>query len=143
MTFEKGLCHRPENNYLDWFSEDPQEIELCKKICHSCPIRFNCAQTALDSEEMWGIWGGMDDFKVRRAYALDIFGTIRKRTDDQYCPFCLGVDITYSSKKQANKYSAECSGCGIVWKTYVVPSKIRKVLERKYGSNMGKFVADV
>lgn len=140
MNYEDGLCHRPENRDLDWFSEDPEVIDTCRKICYSCPIRFECAQEALNNREIHGMWGGMDDYRVRRALSVDIFGDIRRRVYKQHCPFCDSHDLTYANKKYLEKYTVECNDCGIEWKSHIIPVKIRRALERKYGDDMGKFV---
>lgn len=101
---------------------------------------IQCAQYALDNDEYWGIWGGMDDFKVRRAISVDEFGDVRKRVYMQHCPFCDNAELEYSNKKTNEKYDIDCLNCGMTWKSYIIPAKVKKSLERKYGPDMGKSV---
>jgi hypothetical protein len=35
-------------------------------ICHTCPVRLQCGNTALERREQWGVWGGMTE-RQRRA----------------------------------------------------------------------------
>lgn len=36
----------------------PTHTEAAKAVCHRCPIRLQCLQTAVEDVERWGIWGG-------------------------------------------------------------------------------------
>lgn len=139
-VFEQGICHLEENKHLDWYSDDPKMQEECKDVCLDCPIMVQCAQHALNEQEIWGIWGGMDEFRVRRAIAVDNFGDVRKRVYKQRCPFCNSNDLTYSTKKEDEQYSVDCENCGVCWQAYIVPAKVERSLKRKYGPDMGKTV---
>lgn len=37
----------------------PEAMEQAKEICQTCMVRFDCLQTALDTGERHGIWGGL------------------------------------------------------------------------------------
>lgn len=47
-------CEDPEL----FFSEKPDEVELAKAVCASCPVREPCLEGALQRAEPWGVWGG-------------------------------------------------------------------------------------
>ncbi len=35
-------------------------------VCRSCPVRFDCLEQALGSDERLGIWGGLSERERRR-----------------------------------------------------------------------------
>lgn len=41
-----------------FFAEAPEEVELAKSLCGSCPVRGQCLAGALERREPWGVWGG-------------------------------------------------------------------------------------
>ena len=54
---EQGLCR---HYYFDaWFSDARPLIEFAKNICQSCPVRTDCLNYALNTNERHGIWGGL------------------------------------------------------------------------------------
>lgn len=63
---EHGACRQfpeldtPEfNAWHDAKRGSAQEL-AAKSICAGCPVRLNCATSALERGEPWGIWGGLD-----------------------------------------------------------------------------------
>jgi hypothetical protein len=48
----------------DWFPDDKRfrgDVRLIKAICNEiCPVREQCLAYAIDRNEVWGIWGGLD-----------------------------------------------------------------------------------
>lgn len=57
---ELGACQLfPE---LDWIEVKPKTAEAlaCRTICAACPVKFDCALSALERGEPNGIWGGLD-----------------------------------------------------------------------------------
>jgi WhiB family transcriptional regulator, redox-sensing transcriptional regulator len=42
------------------------EQNVAKRICRSCPVRFECLADALDNRIEFGVWGGMTE-RERRA----------------------------------------------------------------------------
>ena len=41
-----------------WFAESPDDVERAKALCHECPVRARCLDSALERQEPWGVWGG-------------------------------------------------------------------------------------
>ncbi len=41
-----------------WFAEDPEDLELAKAQCRSCPLRAACLAGAIERREPCGVWGG-------------------------------------------------------------------------------------
>jgi hypothetical protein len=127
----------------DWF---PELDELTKernarKVCHRCPVQFECAQAGLSGREAWGIWGGMEEFRVRRALGKDSFGSPRARTIDLVCPYCNSNDLEIAKKRTSKGYRVECNSCSIEWITYRIPEKVRKAA-LKADDNMGRIMGD-
>ena len=48
----------------------PVQADLAKAICHRCPVLDNCLQSALDTREDWGIWGGTTPTERRKLLKL-------------------------------------------------------------------------
>ncbi len=42
-----------------FYSDDKQDQTVAKKICESCVIKNICLENAIDSNESFGIWGGL------------------------------------------------------------------------------------
>ena len=54
-----------ENNAELWYPEDFHDPEMrnratavAKGICHDCPIKKECFEYALETDQRHGIWGG-------------------------------------------------------------------------------------
>jgi WhiB family transcriptional regulator, redox-sensing transcriptional regulator len=41
-----------------WFAEAPDDVEVAKGLCRSCPVQRGCFDSALSRSEPWGVWGG-------------------------------------------------------------------------------------
>ena len=41
-----------------WFAKDPEDLELAKAHCRSCPLRAACLAGAIERREPCGVWGG-------------------------------------------------------------------------------------
>lgn len=41
-----------------WFAQTPEDVDIAKALCGTCPARDACLSHALDSDAFWGIWGG-------------------------------------------------------------------------------------
>lgn len=41
-----------------YFAERQEQVERAKALCEECPLQALCLQTALETREPWGVWGG-------------------------------------------------------------------------------------
>lgn len=66
----EGVCRSedPEMFFLPYnirMSEKRKYIERAKAVCRTCPVIEQCLQYALDTEEQYGIWGGLSENERR------------------------------------------------------------------------------
>lgn len=67
----KGECnkHNPETFFLPYnarMSEKTALIKVAKDICAQCPVIAECLSYALDTEQEFGVWGGLSEDERRR-----------------------------------------------------------------------------
>lgn len=41
-----------------FFSDEPGDIGVAKRVCAACPCASRCLEGALDRREQYGVWGG-------------------------------------------------------------------------------------
>lgn len=100
---------------LDSSSESSAEnIKEAKRICGNCPVRLDCLQYALDTEERFGVWGGSDEVTRRWALSVDQYGKPIQRLGEIKCPNCSGTDIETISNRRV-KTHLKCSTCALAW----------------------------
>jgi WhiB family redox-sensing transcriptional regulator len=81
LDWQEDASCREYSNVL-FFGDDTGESELekqsresqAKKICATCPVLDPCLEFAIETNQKYGIWGGMNDrerasLKRRRARA--------------------------------------------------------------------------
>ncbi|WP_374198573.1 WhiB family transcriptional regulator [Streptomyces scabiei] len=44
-----------------------EQIEAAKQVCNGCPVRAECLEFALDTNQDSGVWGGTSEDKRRAA----------------------------------------------------------------------------
>jgi WhiB family redox-sensing transcriptional regulator len=66
-----------------WFPERGDPTEQAKIICHTCPVRLDCLNYALNIPSLVGIWGGMSG-KERRQIRSKPTKPIRHGTPTGY-----------------------------------------------------------
>ena len=49
-----------------FFPEKGGSTREAKRVCHSCEVRSECLDYALQHDERFGIWGGMSERERRR-----------------------------------------------------------------------------
>lgn len=55
-----GACRDYEDTSV-FFSDDKRNRRHARLICSTCPVRQACLEYALEVEEPYGIWGGLDE----------------------------------------------------------------------------------
>jgi WhiB family redox-sensing transcriptional regulator len=53
---ERLPCRREDPELF--FAESPQDVEVAKALCTTCPVQVECLAGALERREPWGVWGG-------------------------------------------------------------------------------------
>ena len=59
-----ALC--AETDPEAFFPEKGGSTRDAKKVCTGCPVRAQCLEFALESDERFGIWGGLSERERRR-----------------------------------------------------------------------------
>ncbi len=130
-TWEKRAACAPQNltkstKDLDWFSSDKDIKYHARATCqNSCPVRRDCLQSALDNQMIHGIWGGADDYELRRALSVDANGDALQRNRVPRCPFCIGRRLNIAGQKTKQGYYTECLDCGLAWNMAIIPQKLK------------------
>jgi len=128
MSYQKdGLCAKKENSkYMDYFfSEEPEEKHQAKNLCFQCPVRKDCIKYALESKQIWGIWGGKDENEIRRTLSVDANGDEYRRGRYPQCGYCSArtsklktyiVDLPGGGRWTTARM-VECTECGFIWRS--------------------------
>lgn len=61
---EDSLCGQVDGDL--WFTEDLAERRAAKAICHVCPVREECLAYAVETNQRYGIWGGLSQHQRRK-----------------------------------------------------------------------------
>lgn len=109
-----------------FFSEEEEDIENAKTMCGACPVKRECMSWALDSKEMWGVWGGLDEHELRVVLSVDEDGQEVRRIRKGEAPFCpncrASTEKLFVSEKEApgggrwtTKKVVTCADCSFSW----------------------------
>ena len=63
---DKAICTGSGLNFVPTSSSYNPDEEACKALCHSCPVKEECLQWALEADDRFAICGGYT-YKERRA----------------------------------------------------------------------------
>lgn len=88
---EDASC-RGLNGLMDFFAEEREDWRAAKQVCQNCPVRRECADYALKTRTVHGVWGGLDQRELRFALGLDAHGMVwTYQQKDVKCPLCKRV----------------------------------------------------
>ena len=132
--------------YRDYFfSEEPSEIAVAKEICFSCPVREQCLRSALDSKEVWGVWGGCDEIEIRNTLSVNEEVQEVRRLRDGISPVCLycsaptedlsiqELDVPGGGRWTTKKVIT-CNKCDFYWTSRTSANAIEAYMATKYRS---------
>jgi|SRR5690606_4865240 len=111
---------------VDFFSEDPEEVDKAKRICLDCPVRRECLSYALNNDTRFGVWGGADEITLRKAQNIDQYGKPITKPKPMKCPYCESRSVEITSKDRRTYQSMLCEDCGLSWRARV-PSTLWKI----------------
>lgn len=51
-----------------WYPEKGRKdsVQIAKRVCKTCPIRERCLEIALETDERYGVWGGLSERERRK-----------------------------------------------------------------------------
>ena len=120
-------CGKPEyQEFIDFFfSADPQEKYAAKNLCFQCPVRKDCVKFALESKEIWGVWGGRDENEIRRTLSVNADGDEIRRDRFPQCPYCTArtsrLKTHVVDNPEGGRWTTmrlvECLDCNFVWRS--------------------------
>ena len=61
---EYALCAQTDPE--EFFPEKGGSTRAARRVCESCPVRWDCLAWSLDARERYGIWGGATERDRRR-----------------------------------------------------------------------------
>lgn len=120
-------CAKDINKPLmeNFFSDDPKEKYAAKNLCFACPVRKDCIKWALESKQIWGVWGGRDENEIRRTLSVNADGDEIRRDRYPQCPYCQARTSRLKSHVVDNPEGGrwmtmrlvECLDCGFLWRS--------------------------
>lgn len=59
----QALCRNHPNPDPIWSPTKPEDAELGKQICATCPVKRRCGEYAMTRREPHGTWGGLSEWE--------------------------------------------------------------------------------
>ena len=120
---EDGKCYDlPKSNlpedqevYESFFEDRPVDRKLAQAFCEGCPVQKKCLKYALETNQLYGVWGGRDESEIRRDLWVHSNGTVGSRARNPRCAWCREDSSTLTIKDRA-RHIVECSSCGFSWR---------------------------
>ena len=132
-----------------FFSEEPKEKAVARSMCAICPVRKECIKWALETSQIWGIWGGKDEHEIRRTLSVNADGAEIRRDRYPQCLFCGAtakkLEPIIADNPDGGRWTTvrlvNCTDCGFTWrsrtssnavnayKSMIAEKKLRKELE--------------
>lgn len=95
-TANHAACTTPGTDPDLWFSDHPTDRTRAKQLCAGCPLLDPCRTYGLDTDQQWGIWGGLDRSDRRRILRGVVCGTETAlklhRRYGEHCIVCEDAD---------------------------------------------------
>ncbi len=101
--------------YESFFADRPVDRKPAQSFCEGCPVQKTCLKYALESEQLYGVWGGRDEAEIRRDLWVHSTGIVGNRSRTPRCPWCRADGCTLVVVDREN-YLVECTSCSFSWK---------------------------
>lgn len=114
-----GDCYELTNTVQDriiwdsFFADSVHDRQAALVFCDGCPMQKRCLRFALETGQLWGVWGGRDESEIRRDLWMNANGTVGSRAKFPRCAWCL----TENQLKVVDhiKHKIECQTCEFTW----------------------------
>jgi len=108
-----------------FFSSELDEQHRACNFCFGCDVRQECLKWALDTKQLWGVWGGRTEDDIRRALSVSHTGQEIRRRRSPQCPYCsarpVHLSVTEHELDGGGRWSTTkivtCEKCGFNWKS--------------------------
>lgn len=103
---------------VDFYSHDTEEKKKAKAICRECPVKLLCLQNAMNSQEIFGVWGETDELERRKNLAVNALGEPHVSTQGKIrCGNCGPLSTRYLKvvERKRTRTHLECTNCGLDW----------------------------
>lgn len=148
---EDAECAKPSNrSKIDlFFSNKTEERHEAKNICFACPVREDCIKSALESKQLWGIWGGRDEYEIRRILSVNWDGQEVRKNRFPTCPYCSAPTMKLETKtvnrpgggRWATMRMVECVECGFEWQSRTSANAVDAYMAQR-AERLAKFEKD-
>jgi ribosomal protein S27AE len=99
--WQKAACRNHPQDL--WFAFHETDLRAAVRICTGCPIRTDCHDHATDSDERYGVWGGVERTPHRLIIRCPSCGAKRPmaKLDDRWtqCVHCDDLDRANQARK--------------------------------------------
>jgi WhiB family redox-sensing transcriptional regulator len=103
-----------------------------KLICVECPVRLKCLQWALEHQEIWGVWGGLDEGELRRVLSVDANAKIIDRCRAPNCPSCKARPSALQLVVAGKTVRVRCEECKFEWRSPTSVIAVRRYWKRRH-----------
>lgn len=114
--YDLGHNEEDEDLWNSFFADTVVERKQAQEFCEDCPVRQRCLRFALETQQLWGVWGGRDESEIRRDLWMNSNGTIGARARWPRCPECKGKPTSLVVSNH-DKHEITCTECGFRWKS--------------------------
>lgn len=140
----ESLCATPlyETKKDLFFSELPEEVAEAKSICGKCTVKLLCLRSALNSKEIFGVWGGIDEEQLRIVLSVDEDGQEVRRIRKGEAPVCPNCEADTGDLRTeeldvpgggrwTTKKVVTCTKCGFDWTSRSSANAVESYIELK------------
>lgn len=124
---EDAECAKPVHidKVNNFFANKPSQQYEAKKLCEMCPVKRDCAKWALDTKQIWGIWGGLGPEQLRRTLSVNWEGQEMRHNRFPLCPICKAktdyLESAVIERPDGGRWSTmrivRCNGCQFTWQS--------------------------
>lgn len=119
---DEAVCRDFDRPEIFFSLKGPDKKEA-KAMCARCPVRRQCLEDALEKQDRFGIFGGVDHYELRRAMQINGEGHATHNVKPLRCPYCFEKNILTLVKRRA-WMRVSCLSCDLTWDVKrVVPRK--------------------
>lgn len=102
---------------INFYSSSYDEIKIAKNVCETCPVKKECLQMALDTNQRYGVWGGSHAQELRQVQSIDHDGMLLVHQKPIQCLYCHTKKFLEVTERRRTKTKITCTNCQLSWYT--------------------------